>query len=154
VRSFSRGAANLTGNDAIGQSLQGSAVALSANGTTAVVGGSGDLNLGAFAGSTWVCTRAGASWVQQGPKLVGSGAVGPYEGQGSFGDAIGGRKTVLVGAPGDGDHTGAAWEFTRSGRAWRQQGGKLVGTGATGQAQQGSSEAFSADGNTAIVGGP
>jgi len=35
-----------------------------------------------------------------------------------------------------------------------QQGGKLVGTGAVGDAVQGASVALSADGNTAIVGGP
>ena len=35
-----------------------------------------------------------------------------------------------------------------------QQGGKLVGTGAVGGAEQGRSVALSADGNTAIVGGP
>jgi hypothetical protein len=34
-----------------------------------------------------------------------------------------------------------------------QQGSKLVGTGAIGQANQGNSVALSADGNTAIVGG-
>jgi hypothetical protein len=34
------------------------------------------------------------------------------------------------------------------------QGDKLVGTGAVGQAQQGSSVSLSADGNTALVGGP
>jgi hypothetical protein len=35
-----------------------------------------------------------------------------------------------------------------------QQGPKLVGTGAIGNAQQGTSVALSGDGNTAIVGGP
>ena len=35
-----------------------------------------------------------------------------------------------------------------------QQGSKLVGTGAVGNAQQGSSVALSGDGNTVIVGGP
>ena len=35
-----------------------------------------------------------------------------------------------------------------------QQGPKLVGTGASGVPQQGASVALSADGNTAIVGGP
>jgi hypothetical protein len=48
---------------------------------------------------------------------------------------------------------GAAWIFTRSGNTWTQQGSKLVGTGASGYAQQGSSVSLSADGNTAIVGG-
>ena len=50
--------------------------------------------------------------------------------------------------------TGAAWVFTRSGGVWTQQGSKLVGTGAVGNAGQGVSVALSADGNTAIVGGP
>ena len=49
---------------------------------------------------------------------------------------------------------GAAWVFTRSGGVWTQQGNKLVGTGASGAAAQGASVALSADGNTAIVGGP
>src|SRR5262245_15599063 len=35
-----------------------------------------------------------------------------------------------------------------------QQGSKLIGTGAVGVARQGTSAALSADGNTAIVGGP
>jgi FG-GAP-like repeat len=43
--------------------------------------------------------------------------------------------------------------FIRSGGVWSQQGGKLVGSGAVGGAQQGISVALSADGNTAIVGG-
>jgi hypothetical protein len=48
---------------------------------------------------------------------------------------------------------GAAWAYTRSGGVWTQQGSKLVGTGAVGQAEQGF-VALSGDGNTAIVGGP
>ena len=48
---------------------------------------------------------------------------------------------------------GAAWVFTRSGGVWTQQGGKLVGIDAIGGAEQGSSVALSADGNTAIVRG-
>ena len=50
--------------------------------------------------------------------------------------------------------TGAAWVFTRNDGVWSQQGSKLVGIGAVGQAGQGFSVALSADGNTAIVGGP
>jgi hypothetical protein len=52
------------------------------------------------------------------------------------------------------DAIGAAWVFTRSGGVWTQQGNKLVGTGAVGNADQGWSVALSADGNTVIVGGP
>jgi hypothetical protein len=63
-----------------------------------------------------------------------------------------------VGGPYDGSDAnntvGAAWAFTRSGPVW-YQGGKLVGSGAAvGGALQGWSVALSADGNTAIVGGP
>ena len=63
-------------------------------------------------------------------------------------------NTAIVGGLGDNSNTGAAWVFTRSGGVWTQQGNKLVGTGAVGIARQGHSVALSADGNTAIVGGP
>ncbi len=43
--------------------------------------------------------------------------------------------------------------FTRSSGVWSQQGGKLVGAGAVGAPQLGSSVALSADGNTLIAGG-
>ena len=49
------------------------AVSLSADGNTAIVGGFGD---NSYAGAAWVWTRSGGVWTQQGPKLVGSGAVG------------------------------------------------------------------------------
>src|SRR5207253_3109983 len=49
---------------------------------------------------------------------------------------------------------GAAWVFTRSGGAWKQQGRKLTGRGEIGPAGQfGYSVALSADGNTALIGG-
>src|SRR6185436_8097725 len=48
---------------------------------------------------------------------------------------------------------GAAWVWTRSGGVWTQQGNKLVGSGAVGNANQGHSVSLSGDGNTAIVGG-
>ncbi len=31
----------------------------------------------AYVGAAWVYTRSGGVWSQQGPKLVGTGAVGP-----------------------------------------------------------------------------
>ena len=71
----------------------------------------------------------------------------------------GDANTALVGGSGDSDYIGAAWAFARSGGGWTQQ--KLSGTGAEPRAppstegsQQGFSAALSADGNTAIVGGP
>jgi hypothetical protein len=44
--------------------------------------------------------------------------------------------------------------FTRSGATWTQQGAKLTGTGETGAGFFGYSVALSADGNTALIGGP
>ena len=129
---------------------EGSSVALSGNGNTALVGGPGD---DGGAGAVWVFTRSGTTWIQQGPKVVGTG------GGGDFGNSVAlsdDGDTALVGGPiasGSASAAGAAWVFTRSGTTWTQQGPKLVGTGAVGDAFQGFSVALSGDGNTAIVGG-
>jgi uncharacterized protein (TIGR03437 family) len=87
-------------------------------------------------------------WTQQGSKLVGPGG----NGQGSFVALSGDGNMALVGGTAD-DGSGGAWVFTRSGGVWTQ-GSRLVGTGATGDACQGASVALSANGNTALVGGP
>src|SRR5205823_2464686 len=88
-------------------------------------------------------------WTQQGPELVGTGQNGR---QGYSVALSADGNTAIVGGPYDGS-SGGGWVFTRSGGVWTQQGSNLVGTGAVGNAQQGSSVALSADGNTAIVGG-
>jgi hypothetical protein len=63
-------------------------------------------------------------------------------------------NTAIVGGYGDNSGNGAAWVWTRSGATWTQQGLKLVASDGTWSARQGSSVALSANGNTAIVGGP
>ena len=140
----------LVGTGAVGAAGQGSSVALSADGNTAIVGGPFD---NSHVGAAWVFTRSGGVWTQQGNKLVGTGAVGNAR-QGVSVALSADGNTAIVGGPGDNTDTGAAWVFTRSGGVWTQQGSKLVGTGAVGNAGQGFSVALSADGNTAIVGGP
>ena len=138
----------LVGTGAVGPyTSEGQSVALSADGNTALVGGTGD---NANAGAAWVWTRSGGVWTQQGPKLVGTGAVGNAS-QGSVALSADGN-TALVGGGGDNGGVGAVWVWTQSGGVWTQQGPKLVGTGAVGNASQGS-VALSADGNTALVGG-
>jgi Divergent InlB B-repeat domain len=93
-----------------------------------------------------------AQFTQQGPKLVGTGAVGmAVQGQSVALSADG--NTTIVGGPDDNRAYGAAWVYTRSGGVWTQQGSKLVGTGAVGNASQGGSVALSSDASTAIVGG-
>jgi hypothetical protein len=125
---------------------QGMSVALSADGNTAIVGGWGGE-------AAWVFTRRGGVWTQQGKKLVGTGAVGKAR-QGMSVAISADGNTAIMGGWSDNSKIGAAWVFVRSGGVWMQQGKKLVGTDAVGSARQGLSVALSADGNTAIVGGP
>ena len=93
-----------------------------------------------------------AQYVQQGPKLVGSGPVGGAE-EGSAAALSADGNTAIVGGRFDNSNIGALWVFARSGGVWTQQGPKLVGTGAVGPASQGFQLAISADGNTAITSG-
>jgi hypothetical protein len=158
----------LVGTGAIGDALQGTSVALSDDGNTAIVGGYDD-NGGA--GAAWVYTRKGGLsdgvWSQQGAKLVGRGAVGGAA-QGVSVGLSGDGNTAIVGGIHDNSKVGAAWVYTRKGGlsdgVWYQQGAKLVGRGAVGGAEdppgvfargagQGFSVALSGDGNTAMVGG-
>jgi hypothetical protein len=142
--------AKLVGTGAVGNAYQGSSLALSADGNTAIVGGKSD---NGSTGAAWVFTRSGGVWTQQGAKLVGSGAVGTTSIQGSVALSADGN-TAIMGGWGDNGNVGAAWVFTRSGGVWTQQGTKLVGSGAVGDAAQAEFVALSADGNTAILGGP
>ena len=155
---FTQQGSKLVGTRAVGQlrfsgvndgPRQGSSVALSGDGNIAVVGGRYGDHGGVLA---WVFSRSGRVWNQQ-ARLIGTGAVGGFWQTFSVALSADGN-TAIAGGPGDNDHTGAAWVFTRSGGVWTQQGAKLVGTGAVGDAQQGRSVALSGDGNTAIVGGP
>jgi hypothetical protein len=143
----------LVANDAVGTAQQGTSVALSADGNTAIVGGPDDSN-GTSNGAAWVFTRSEGVWTQQGSKLVGAGAVGGPTWQGYSVALSADGNTAIVGGYDDNNAAGASWVFTRSAGAWTQQGTKLVGTGATGPySAQGYSVALSADGNIAIVGG-
>ena len=141
----------LVGAGALGTSYQGVSVDLSADGNTAMVGGYVD---NAGVGAAWVFTRSSGAWAEQGSKLVGTGSGGEAE-QGYSVALSADGNTAIVGSPTDSGLVGAAWVFTRSDGMWSQNGSKLVGTGAEGkQIQQGYSVALSADGSTALIGGP
>jgi hypothetical protein len=151
VADFVQQGSKLVGTGAVGAAQQGNAVAVSADGNTAIMGGPEDNGAG---GAAWVFTRSGGVWSQQGSKLFGTGASGNAR-QGRSVALSANGDTAIVGGPFDGaSDIGAAWVFTRSGGVWTQQGSKLVGTGVPLGAAQGTSVALSADGNTAIVGGP
>ncbi len=146
----------LTPNDESGSGWFGTSVALSSNGTTALIG-AGEDNGGA--GAAWVFTRSGSTWTQQGAKLTPSDETGI----GRFGSSVAlsdNGATAMIGAWSDNSGAGAAWPFTRSGSTWSQQGPKLVpnneaaGWEGTMASDFGSSTALSSDGNTALIGGP
>ncbi|HEX7677288.1 MAG TPA: hypothetical protein VF713_04145, partial [Thermoanaerobaculia bacterium] len=155
--------AKLVGTAADGySSSQGGALAISRDGNTVIVGASGDKG---GTGAVWIFTRSGETWTQQGPKLVGSGAVTAANQGGTVALSADGNTALVGGYLDDSFYgvccfppssVGAAWVWTRSGGVWSQQGPKLVGTGGDFSSSigvgQGYSVALSADGNTALVG--
>lgn len=136
----------LVGTGSMGAAQQGYAVAMSADGKTALVGGSDDNN---NLGATWVFRNNGAGWAQQ-AKLFDATTSNSNQGSAVALSADG--NTAMVGGPFNNSQQGAAWIYTYSGSAWSQQT-KLIGTGGSGVEQQGYSVALSADGNTALSGG-
>jgi hypothetical protein len=140
----------LAGNDNSGAARQGYSTFLSADGNTAIVGGNADNN---NTGAAWIYTRTASVWTQQGTKLTGTDNTGAVVAQGYSVSLSADGNTAIVGGTADNNNQGAAWIFIRSGSTWAQQGPKLVGTGNTGPAHQGTSVSISADGNTAMVGG-
>jgi hypothetical protein len=145
---WSQQGSKLYGTGTVGNSFQGSSVSLSSDGNTVAIGGFDDNNIGA----TWVFVRASNVWSQQGPKLLGTGAVGsPIQGYSVSLSANG--NTLAVGGNADNSDVGATWIFTRDAGKWSQRGSKLVGTGAVGASYQGTSVSLSADGNTLAIGG-
>lgn len=137
--------------------LEGTSVALSGDGNTAVTGGP---NLGQYAGpggtttditgAVWVYTRSAGTWVQQ-AKLLGSLASKNAQQGSSVAISVDGNA-ILEGGSGD-LYEGAAWVFTQTNGSWSQAGSKLVGSGSVGQAGQGGRVALSAAANTALLGG-
>ncbi|HVU63358.1 MAG TPA: hypothetical protein VHC70_05245 [Phycisphaerales bacterium] len=128
----------------------GSAIALSNDGNTAVIGAYGDTM---SRGAAYMYVRSGGVWSQQGPKIVPTGGAGAAQFFG-FSVAISADgNTAIIGAQGDAGYLGAAHIFVRSNGAWSEQGSKLVPVGGIGVVQYfGSSVALTADGNGALVG--
>jgi len=132
----------------------GRGVALSANGSTALIGGSAD---NAHRGAAWVFTRSGETWTQEGEKLTGGtgGASEEEQGEGYFGHSValsGAGTTALIGASGDASYAGAAWVFVKGATAWERQLKLVGGSEEVGEGRFGYSVALSGDGNTALIG--
>src|SRR5271165_5271939 len=130
----------------------GGRVALSSDGNTALVGSTEAEGRGA----AWVFTRSGNTWTQQARLAPLPGIGGLHAGSSVALSSDG--NTALIGEVRTGtDRAGTAWVFTRSSGTWSQQGGALVGTGATAGFYGGwfgESVVLSSDGDTALIGDP
>jgi hypothetical protein len=151
--SWERQAKLTGGGEEHGVGFFGRSVALSADGSTALVGAPGDSG---FAGAAWAFDGS-EGWKNLGPKLTGAGE----EGEGRFGYSVALSKdgaTALVGGRGDNKFSGAAWLFARpptESEAWSQQGGKLTGGAEESEGGEfGYSVTLSPDGAFALVGAP
>jgi hypothetical protein len=134
----------LLASDGAAQDRFGQCVSIS--GDTAVIGAVNDDN---GKGSAYVFTRSGTTWTQQQKLLASDGATGDY-----FGNhlSIDGNTTV-IGAPAhknNGQSSGAAFVFTRTGTTWTQQAELLASDGASGDLF--SDWAVSLEGDTALIG--
>ena len=142
----------LTASDASGAPKFGSSVALSADGSTAIIGGPEDDSLN---GAAWIFTRSNTTWTQKDSKLTPNDADPNGGEEFGYSVALSSDGTVaLIGGPLDTTiHNGAAWIFTLSSGSWGQSGNKLTPSDGTNAARFGWSVALSADGNTALIGG-
>jgi hypothetical protein len=141
----------LTATEEEGEGHFGFSVALSAHGTTALVGGRTDASR---AGAAWAFTLAGFKWTQQGAKLT-AGSEGTAEAEFGYSVALSGDGNLaLVGALHDNGWAGAAWEFSRSGAAWSRRPEKLIGAEENGKSWFGESVALSSTGVEALIGAP
>jgi hypothetical protein len=132
-------------------SLQGTSVSLSTDGNTLAVGGPQDND---SIGATWVFTRTGTVWTQQGAKLVGTGYIGSTISQGYSVSLSGNGNILAIGSYYFETDEGGVWIFTRSGTTWTQQGSKLTANDATGRNAFGASVSLSLDGTVFAAGAP
>jgi len=126
--SWTQEAKLLAGDGAAGDEF-GRSVSL--NGDTALVGAYGDDDTGSASGSAYVFARSGTSWTQEAKLLAGDGAAGD-----EFGRSVSlSGDTALVGAYLDDDNgndSGSAYVFVRSGTSWTQEAKLLPSDGAAG----------------------
>ena len=143
----------------------GTSVALSSDGTTALIGAPRDGGCGSPCGmgAAYAFVSSGSSWSQQGPKLVPND-IQPAAEPIMFGEGVAlssDGNTALIGAPNfnNPDESGltlgqgATELFTRSGSTWTQAQPMTPGNG-TAVSGFGWSVALSADNTTALVGAP
>lgn len=139
----------LIGSGYAGNVGQGYSLALSADAGTLIVG---SVIEGVANPPVWVFVDDDG-WQQQGSYLQASDSVPDQSAQNTALAVSADGNTFVLGEDQDNAQAGAAWIFVRKSGVWSQQGGKLVGTDATGQAGQGCSVSISSKGDSIAVGG-
>jgi hypothetical protein len=147
----------LTASDAATSDNFGSSVAFSSDGTTIVVGASGEnTSPNSDNGAAYIFTKIDGIWTEQ-AKLIASDAAS----NDSFGysaEISDNGNTVIIGAHLEDTNTnsnnGAAYIFTRSGTTWTEQQKLLPSDLETTGGAFGSDVSLSGDGNTALIGRP
>lgn len=157
--------AKLTSAEVENEAGFGTSAALSADGSTLLIGGPQDAG---SQGAVWMFVRSGSSWTRQGPKQTAGEASGggaleecaeeaaDEVGECAFGKSVSlsaDGNTALVGDPSSNSTPGAAWVFTRSAGTWTR-GPALIADGGGDDGRFGKSVALSADGATALIGDP
>jgi len=135
----------------------GFAVALSYDGSTAIVGAPYDESHGTDTGAFTLYTRSGSTWTYQ-TKISQIDFASQANGYLGWSVALSNDgNTALIGRPGfntsGNTARGDAHVFTRTGSSWNKQATLVHSSGAAND-QFGYSVALSSDGNTAIVGAP
>ena len=135
----------------IGDQL-GYAVALSPDGTVALLGTPNDSDQEFFGGSVYVFERSGEVWTEQ-QKLTASDSAEWDQ----FGEGValsGDGTTAVIGASGDtegGDDAGSAYVFARTGGIWQEQY-KIKASDAAPNRDFGLAIAMATDGDAVIIG--
>ncbi len=126
----------------------GWSVALSGDATTALVGAPYQNN---GAGAAYVFGHTGNSWTELARVTAPDGASGDYFGTSV---ALSANGTLLIGAFGKNNHTGAAYVFTSLPYLGYVQQAELTEPNGSSNDEFGNAVALSSDGSTALIGAP
>ena len=146
----------LTASDGAASDSFGYAVAVSSDGSTALIGAAfKTVGANSNQGAVYAFTQSGGIWSQQAELTAADGATDD-----TFGRSLslsGDGSTALIGAynktVGANSVQGAAYVFIQSGVVWLQQS-ELTASDGTANDNFGNSVALSTDGNTALIGAP
>lgn len=138
--------AEFSASDGAPMDMFGASVAISADGSTAVVGAQ---NHAGGEGAVYIYARHKKHWKLTTEMADPNGTASDY-----FGISVAiaaDASSIIVGADGTNQNTGVAYIFTRHGKKWRQSGQISASDGAT-WSYFGEQVVLSLDGSTAVIG--